>query len=148
MMKTGVGILLLYSHKLLLLLRDDKPNIPNPLRWSFVGGGIEEGETPLQAACRETHEEVHLTPVLTEIVTSSKGNTFFYAEISGQEVARLEEGCAYGWFSIDALRALDALGDVKGGLGGALKRTFMRHPNEMDALINRGVHPPLNILEE
>ena len=43
---------------ILLMLRDDRPDIGSPNRWSTLGGYLEAGETPLQAAKREVEEEV------------------------------------------------------------------------------------------
>jgi 8-oxo-dGTP pyrophosphatase MutT (NUDIX family) len=34
------------DRKLLIYLRDDKPDIPFPNHWDFFGGHVEEGETP------------------------------------------------------------------------------------------------------
>jgi len=47
--------------EILLLLRDDKPDISYPNHWTLVGGKVEEDETPEQAAHRELHEETGLT---------------------------------------------------------------------------------------
>lgn len=44
--------------KFLFILRDNIPTIPYPNCWSIVGGGIEEGETPLEALKREIKEEI------------------------------------------------------------------------------------------
>ena len=44
--------------RLLIYLRDDKPQIPFPNHWDFFGGHLEEGETPEQALVREVKEEL------------------------------------------------------------------------------------------
>jgi 8-oxo-dGTP diphosphatase len=44
--------------KLLIYLRDDKPDIPFPNHWDFFGGHLEDGETPEQALEREVKEEI------------------------------------------------------------------------------------------
>ena len=45
--------------KILLQLRDDKPNLPYPGCWGTFGGQIEEGETPEEAIGREIKEELN-----------------------------------------------------------------------------------------
>ena len=36
-------------NRLLVYLREDKPEIPFPNHWDFFGGHLEEGETPEEA---------------------------------------------------------------------------------------------------
>jgi 8-oxo-dGTP diphosphatase len=44
--------------RLLIYLRDDKPEIPFPNHWDFFGGHVEEGEKPEEALIREVKEEL------------------------------------------------------------------------------------------
>ncbi|MCX5806546.1 MAG: NUDIX domain-containing protein [Proteobacteria bacterium] len=44
--------------KVLLQLRDNKPDIPYPNCWGTFGGQIEEKETPEEAIVREIREEL------------------------------------------------------------------------------------------
>jgi len=46
------------NNRLLIYLRDDKPEIPFPNHWDFFGGHLEEGETPEEALVREVKEEL------------------------------------------------------------------------------------------
>lgn len=44
--------------RLLIYLRDDKPEIPFPSHWDLFGGHLEAGETPERALVREVKEEL------------------------------------------------------------------------------------------
>lgn len=44
--------------RLLIYLRDAKPEIPFPDHWDLFGGHLEPGETPEQALMREVKEEL------------------------------------------------------------------------------------------
>jgi 8-oxo-dGTP diphosphatase len=56
----GCGILFYNRQKkaVLLFRRDDKSSIPFPNMLDLLGGGVEEGETPAEAAVREMAEEL------------------------------------------------------------------------------------------
>ncbi|SEW40607.1 8-oxo-dGTP diphosphatase [Cognatiyoonia koreensis] len=56
----GAKVALFVGDRLLITLRDDKPDIPYPGLWDFPGGGREPGETPEQTVLREVREEVGL----------------------------------------------------------------------------------------
>jgi 8-oxo-dGTP pyrophosphatase MutT (NUDIX family) len=51
----------------ILLFRDSDPGLPGRHWWITPGGGVEEGESDLQAAVREVHEETGLVTDLTEL---------------------------------------------------------------------------------
>lgn len=60
----GAKLALFVGADLVVILRDDKPDIPFPAFWDFPGGGREAGETPAACVLRETREEIGL--ILTE----------------------------------------------------------------------------------
>jgi 8-oxo-dGTP diphosphatase len=56
----GAMALVISPSGIVLHLRDDKPWIPHPGRWSFFGGAVEDGESPIEALRRELEEEIGL----------------------------------------------------------------------------------------
>jgi 8-oxo-dGTP diphosphatase len=56
----GAKLALFLGPELLVILRDDKMDIPFPGHWDLPGGGREAGESPAECALRETAEEVGL----------------------------------------------------------------------------------------
>lgn len=49
------------SARVLLRLRDDRPELPYPGQWDLVGGAVEPRETIREAAQREVEEEIGLS---------------------------------------------------------------------------------------
>ncbi|TDD16678.1 NUDIX domain-containing protein [Kribbella turkmenica] len=110
-----------------LLLHGWDPLKPQTPYWFTIGGGVEAGETVVQAASRELREEVgvHLpieslgTPVATNTIEYEWGGclviqhqTFFAAAVEGvdvtfanQEQLELETISAHGWWYGDDLEA-------------------------------------------
>lgn len=54
--------------------------------WNFPGGGIEEGETPEEAAIREAKEETGYDVKLIELLFSNSGKYTYVAEVIGGEL--------------------------------------------------------------
>jgi 8-oxo-dGTP pyrophosphatase MutT (NUDIX family) len=55
------AIIILDDGRYLMQLRDDKPGIFFPGHWGLFGGGVEVGEQPTSALCRELEEELGMT---------------------------------------------------------------------------------------
>ncbi len=85
--------------------------------WSFPKGHAEQGETPLQAAQRELHEETGLTvtKLLSEQILResyffrrseqliSKDVDYFLAEVEGEVLLQPEEIAEYQWVPLEKL---------------------------------------------
>ena len=102
---------------ILLQLRDDRPDLRVPNTWSTLGGAIEAGETPAQAAARELLEECgrvagHLVTLPPAVrVWPEDGMPFrvhYFAtsvDWSPDDII-LGEGQAMAWFAPDAMPSL------------------------------------------
>ncbi|MBK0326285.1 NUDIX hydrolase [Rhodobacteraceae bacterium F11138] len=81
---SGAKLALFLGKDLLVIRRDDKPDIPWPGHWDLPGGGREGQETPTDCALRETFEEVGLTVAPKDLVWSTRyrrphGLVWFFA---------------------------------------------------------------------
>lgn len=56
----GVKIAILVDDKLIVFLRDNKPDLFNANMWDFPGGGRENNESPIECITREVDEELEL----------------------------------------------------------------------------------------
>ena len=81
---SGAKLALFLGADLLVILRDDKPDIPYPGHWDLPGGGREGQETPQECALRETREEVGLILQPVQLVWAReyqrpRGQVWFFA---------------------------------------------------------------------
>ena len=90
--------------------------------WVIPGGGIDEGETSLEAACRELREELELVVqqdqlrLICQITSQGNDETYYQIEIEkkefvihGEEKERSNEKNVYipTWIRKDELQELD-----------------------------------------
>lgn len=89
----GAKIAILLGDSLLVILRDDRADIPWPAHWDLPGGGREGDEGPLDCALRETEEELGLRLAASAVgwhrayprPEGQPGVTWFFVH-DGQEV--------------------------------------------------------------
>lgn len=103
----GVLIKCTKTDKVLLLLRNDGAIEE---KWSFVTGGIDDGETILEGLKREVSEEIGIDPEIITYKFIGKENIpnklFHYYEgtVSEEFEPKInEEHHDFGWFSKDEL---------------------------------------------
>lgn len=121
--KGSVSVILFdENHNLLLQLRDE--NAPTAANmWSFFGGGIDEGENPLEAVHREVFEELEYKPENPECILIRKhlkhpnfDTEFIFVEKISEEKKKdlvLHEGKDLGWFSLAQALNLPMVNDKK-----------------------------------
>jgi 8-oxo-dGTP pyrophosphatase MutT (NUDIX family) len=86
--RRAARVLLIDAAERALLLRGSDPARPGERWWFTPGGGLAEGETPVQGAARELHEETGLKvepgalgePVFHEITEFSYNNREYRQE--------------------------------------------------------------------
>ena len=116
---TGVKATLLVEKSILIVLRDNKPDIPWPNTWELPGGGREGQETPLECLRREVWEELGLiledksiiwSRIYPSMLDKDKLAVFVVAQISQkqyQEIRFGDEGQCYKLMSIDEFLGSD-----------------------------------------
>ncbi len=116
MVKTlGTCIVFVNSdNKVLLFLRDTKeakPHIPFPSTWDFLGGHVEEGETPEVCIRREVKEEIGRQispPLLFKEYDFADRTDFVYWQQGDidKDSTVLTEGQKLDWYSEDQIRKM------------------------------------------
>ena len=103
------------GEKVLLLKRKD--DVPYGGKWGFPGGGAEKGETPEEAAIRETAEETGIKVLpddlvfLEKVVSPDKRDVHvftcknFEGNVDAQKVYKEHDG--YEWVAMDKLKDYD-----------------------------------------
>lgn len=120
----------------LLLMLQRGPKGAEPFTWAFAGGRIEPGEDTLQAALRETVEELDISlhreqyaSTFSQPIPGESGRTFttfvyrFPRIPAGWSPQINEESLAFGWFTQPALSRLE----LHRGMPFALKQIGWTH---------------------
>lgn len=105
-MQKDVAVIIFVDSKGLVLLQQktyDAPRFPGV--WSFFGGSVEEGETPITAATREALEELEIQISATDLTFfkefpyGGKKIHVFTTPLSDNTALVLHEGRGMGFFS-------------------------------------------------
>jgi len=91
--------------------------------WGYFGGGIEEGETPLEAVIRETKEELSIDITEDDLISlgisdvewdDKKLRRYFFLYKTDQKEFDVKEGAGGYWFTAEeALSHLDGKDNLK-----------------------------------
>ena len=116
---TGVKAALLVEQSILVILRDNKPDIPWPNTWELPGGGREGDESPFECAAREVYEElgIHLTEdcllwskVYPSMLFEGKESVFLVGKLAQEQFDSIvfgNEGQGYKLMSIEEFLGSD-----------------------------------------
>lgn len=99
------------AREILLLLRDDKPEIRYPGMWDLPGGNLEGDETPAECIRREIQEEFGITISHYQLFESRQfadrlEYTFWMAADLDISSIVLTEGQKLAWFSEEQAGAM------------------------------------------
>lgn len=102
-----------YKGKLLMLHRDDVPNISDPDCWGLVGGHSKVGETAEETLRREVREEVGLNIHNPEFLINMPDGGYdlhmYRVELSDDDLKYLrlgDESQAMGFFDLNEIKSL------------------------------------------
>ena len=104
--KAVAVVIINQNQEILSLLRSESDSW-RPLHWGLPGGHIDEGETPFEAAIRETKEECNLdiNPIYAgSVVTDENYKIYLYYAVQYSGDIELSfEHSDYKWYSLDSL---------------------------------------------
>ena len=110
--KASMVVILDSQKRVLLLKRSPGPHWM-PEKWALVGGHIEKGESPVEAATRETKEEANLElKVAQELDQRNDVMIYFSNNFSGNVEIDFEH-TDWAWISYDELDNYDTTPNLK-----------------------------------
>ena len=102
----GAKLILFIGERIVVLRRDERPDIPWPGRLDLPGGGREGNETSEACVLRETFEEIGLVLNTRDLVWRDQfeRGVFFAAHLPTEAEADIEFGSeGQGWSLMDPL---------------------------------------------
>jgi 8-oxo-dGTP pyrophosphatase MutT (NUDIX family) len=98
----------------ILLVRRSPDSDWEPNKWGLVGGGVEEGEKPIEGVAREIEEEIGLEPkTLIEkfVIQRDKDNVehIFVGKVEDGQVKIDHESRDFGWFTPEEIKNMDTV---------------------------------------
>lgn len=128
--KAAMVVLINDKDEVLLLKRSLGPHWM-PGKWALPGGHIEEGETPLDAAIRETKEETNLDVDRVNELGKREQVMIYYATSHSGEVEIDFEHTDWAWVSSDKLTNYDITPNLKQNVELALRKKRQENQNEV-----------------
>ena len=120
--KFKAAMVVVLNNKETLLLKRSVESIWMPEKWALPGGDIEEGESPKDAAIRETKEETSLD-IDNVYELKEKGQVMMYYSNSQSGTVKLDsEHTDWAWVSYDELTNYDITAGLKESVKLALEK--------------------------
>jgi 8-oxo-dGTP diphosphatase len=110
--KAAMVVLLDENKKVLLLKRSQDSNWM-PEKWAIPGGHVEEGESPKDAAIRETKEETNLDIDNVYALQEQEQVMMYYSNSSEGTIKLDFEHTDWAWVSFDEMEDYDTTPDLK-----------------------------------
>jgi len=110
--KAAMAVVINESEEVLLLKRFGDSNWM-PYKWGIPGGHIEKGETPKEAAIRETREETSLQLGDVSVLKEKNDVMIYYSNSFTGEVKLDREHTDWAWVSYDKLDIYDTTPNLK-----------------------------------
>lgn len=140
-MTSGTKGIVAYQGKLLLILRDNKPDIPFPNTWEYIGGGKDENESFEEAGLREIEEEIGIRPrnytfLGTDNYPGRQAGRFI-AILTDDEYQKVHfgnEGQKYDFFTLDETLKLEMAPGLKKFLldNQTILKSILEHGSPID----------------
>ena len=144
--RRAARVLLVDGADRVLLLRGTDPADPSQGEWWFTpGGGLDEGEQPVQAACRELAEETGLVldeadlgPVVHERVAHFRFSGQHYRQAEVFYLARVDrhEVDTAGWTPLEVASVLEHRWWPRTELAVTTERVY---PDDLAAVLTRAL---------